>query len=428
MREPGVQSLRPCIAARPPGYEAAPVPVQPMPQDASTSPPLESEPSGAPVPPDRAAVLAALEAVRDPVSGKGLVSAGLVQGLAIGPGRAGFMLEAPAADVGRYATVREAAESALLSVAEVRRAQVVLTADGGAPGRFEVQPRRAPPPAEASARLPPEAQASLHAHKPVAQPQPVPFVHKVVAVASGKGGVGKSTVAVNLAVALARRGLRVGLMDADIYGPSVPRMLGLVGEPRVNADKKLIPLEAFGLKTVSIGFIVDEGSPMIWRGPMASSAITQFITDVVWGAPGDELDVLVIDMPPGTGDIQLTLAQKVRVDGAVIVSTPQEVALIDVRRGAGMFRKTGVPLLGVVENMAYFPDPSTGEPIPIFGRGGAQAVAIELGVPFLGEVPIDINLRKACDAGRPLVDAEPHGPSGKVFTDLAAKVRAALGA
>ena len=399
-----------------------------MPQDAPTSIPLTPPVAGAPQPPDRAAVLAALEAVRDPASGQGLVSAGLVQGLAIGPGRAGFMLEAPAAQVERYAAVREAAEAALLTVAEVRRAQVVLTADGGAPGRFEVQPRRAPPPAaETSARLPPEAQASLHAHKPMAQPQPVPFVRKVVAVASGKGGVGKSTVAVNLAVALARRGLKVGLMDADIYGPSVPRMLGLTGEPRVNADKKLIPLEAFGLKTVSIGFIVEEGSPMIWRGPMASSAITQFITDVVWGAADDELDVLVIDMPPGTGDIQLTLAQKVRVDGAVIVSTPQEVALIDVRRGAGMFRKTGVPLLGVVENMAYFPDPSTGEPIPIFGRGGAQAVAGELGVPFLGEVPIDIALRKACDAGRPLVDAEPQGASGKVFADIAAKVRSALG-
>ncbi len=400
-----------------------------MPPDAPTSTLSTSSGPAAPQPPDRAAVLAALDAVRDPASGKGLVSAGLVQGLAIGPGRAGFMLEAPAVEVERYAAVREAAEAALMTVAGVRRAQVVLTSDGGAPGRFEVQPRRATPlpVAEASGRLPPAAQASLHAQKPVAQPQPVPFVRKVVAVASGKGGVGKSTVAVNLAVALARRGLKVGLMDADIYGPSVPRMLGLVGEPRVNADKKLIPLEAYGLKTVSIGFIVDEGSPMIWRGPMASSAITQFITDVVWGSTGDELDVLVIDMPPGTGDIQLTLAQKVRVDGAVIVSTPQEVALIDVRRGAGMFRKTGVPLLGVVENMAYFADPSTGEPIPIFGRGGAQAVAGELDVPFLGEVPIDIDLRKACDAGRPLADAAPQGASGRIFADIAAKVRAALG-
>ena len=381
-------------------------------------------------PPERDAVLAALEAVLDPLTGRGLVSAGLVQGLAIGPGRAGFMLEAPAAEVGRYAAVRDAAEAALLATPEVRRTQVVLTAEGGAPGRFEVQPRRAPEaaPDPSSARLPPQAQASLHAQKPVAQPQPVPFVKRVVAVASGKGGVGKSTVAVNLAAALARSGLKVGLMDADIYGPSIPRMLGLKGEPRVNADKKLIPLDAFGLRTVSIGFIVEEGSPMIWRGPMASSAITQFITDVVWGQPGDELDVLVIDMPPGTGDIQLTLAQKVRVDGAVIVSTPQEVALIDVRRGAGMFRKTGVPILGVVENMAYFSDPSTGAPIPIFGRGGAQAVAAELDTPFLGEVPIDIELRKACDAGRPLVDQAPDSAAGRVFTDIAAKVRSAISA
>ena len=381
-----------------------------------------------PKPPDRAAVLAALDHVRDPVTGKGLAEAGLVQGLAIGPGRAGFMLEAPPGEAERYAGVRAAAEAALLNVPEVRRAQVVLTAEGDAAGRFEVQPRRAPQPQAGtrSARLPPDAQASLHAAKPVARPQSIPFVRKVIAVASGKGGVGKSTVAVNLAVALAREGLTVGLMDADIYGPSIPRMLGLSAEPRVNAEKKLIPLEAFGLKTVSIGFIVDEGSPMIWRGPMASSALTQFVTDVAWGSPGDEIDVLVVDMPPGTGDIQLTLAQKVRVDGAVIVSTPQDIALIDVRRGAGMFRKTGVPLLGVVENMAYFPDPSTGEPIPIFGRGGARAVAVELDAPFLGEVPIDIALREACDAGRPLVDAAPNSAPARVFADIAAKVRGAL--
>jgi ATP-binding protein involved in chromosome partitioning len=189
----------------------------------------------------------------------------------------------------------------------------------------------------------------------------------------------------------------------------------------------MIPLEAYGLKAVSIGFIVDEGSPMIWRGPMASSAITQFITDVQWGQPGDELDVLVVDMPPGTGDIQLTMAQKVKVDGAVIVSTPQEVALIDVRRGAGMFRKTDVPIFGVVENMAYFPDPSTGAPIAIFGRGGARAVAGELEVPFLGEVRIDVALREACDAGRPLVDADPTGEVAQVFASVADQVAKALG-
>ncbi len=391
-----------------------------MPPD--LSPPTAAAPAtnGAPKPPDRAAVLAALEGVRDPTSGLGLVAAGLVQGLAIGPGRVGFMLEAPAGQVERYAGVRQDAEAALRSIPGVLRAQVVLTAEGAEPGRFEVQPRRVAPGADAVPGAP--------TPKPAPQPQPIPFVRRVVAVASGKGGVGKSTIAVNLAVALARAGLKVGLMDADIYGPSVPRMLGLRGEPKVDADKKLIPLTAYGLKVVSIGFIVEEGSPMIWRGPMASSALTQFVTDVRWGGPGEELDVLVIDMPPGTGDIQLTLAQKVRVDGAVIVSTPQEVALIDVRRGAGMFRKTGVPLLGVVENMAYFPDPSTGAPIPIFGRGGAQAVAGELKVPFLGEVPIDIALREACDAGHPLADSAPGGPAGRIFAAIAAQVRLAIGA
>ena len=388
-------------------------------------------PSDIPVLPDREQVLAALSHVRDPKSGKSLVEAGLVMGLAIGPGRAGFMLEVAAVDIGLYTPVSDAAEKALLNVPGVERAQVVLTTDDapGAPApseayRVEARARPAAPPQAPQAG---GGHGHGHPHKPAPRPQAVPFVKHVVAVASGKGGVGKSTVAVNLAAALARRGLKVGLMDADIYGPSVPRMLGLNQQPRLTEDKKMIPLEAYGLKAVSIGFIVDEGSPMIWRGPMASSAITQFITDVQWGQPGDELDVLVVDMPPGTGDIQLTMAQKVKVDGAVIVSTPQEVALIDVRRGAGMFRKTDVPIFGVVENMAYFPDPSTGAPIAIFGRGGARAVAGELGVPFLGEVRIDVALREACDAGRPLVDADPTGEVAQVFASVADRVAKALG-
>jgi ATP-binding protein involved in chromosome partitioning len=381
--------------------------------------PEDAQPS-APAVPDRAEVLAALDAVVDPRTGKGLVAAGLVQGLALGPGRAGFMLEAPAGEVERFQPLRAAAEAALASVTHVRRAQVVLTANAGGGGRFEVQPRRAAPASD------PAQNPAPPAPRAVPTPQPIPFVRKVIAVASGKGGVGKSTVAVNLAVALARAGLKVGLLDADIYGPSAPRMLGLSEEPKVGPDKKLIPLIAYGLKVVSIGLIVEEASPMIWRGPMASSAVTQFLTDVAWGAAGEELDVLVIDMPPGTGDIQLTLAQKLRMDGAVIVSTPQEVALIDVRRGAGMFRKTGVPLLGVVENMAYFPDPTTGAPIEIFGRGGARGVAAELGVPFLGEVPIDIALRQGGDDGRPLVHTAPDSATARVFADIAEAVRAAI--
>ncbi len=395
-----------------------------------------SDPS-TPAPPDRAAVLAALDRLQDPLTGKGLVSAGLVQGLVVAPGRAGFMLEAPAGEVARYMAVRDAAEAALRALPGVERAQVVMTADGAggsaepAPGTVRVRRTAELPPEARSAPPPPSPSPPSpgHGHGKASpmNPQPVPHVGHVIAVASGKGGVGKSTVAVNLAVALAQSGLGVGLLDADVYGPSVPRMLGLTAEPEVGPDKKLVPLRAWGLKAVSIGFIVGEGSPMIWRGPMASSAVTQLFNDVAWGDAAEPLDVLVADMPPGTGDIQLTLAQKVRLSGAVIVSTPQEVALIDVRRGISMFEKTGVTILGVVENMAYFPDPSTGAPIEIFGRGGARATARQFGAPFLGEVPIDIALRQACDAGRPLVAMDPDGATAKVFTDMARQVREKLG-
>jgi len=357
--------------------------------------------------PDRAAVLKALDAILDPVSGQGLVAAGLVHGLALRPGRAGFMLEVPPEDAARYQPVRDAAEAALGAVDGVTQAQVVLTAPS--PGA----PPRAPAPA-----APPRTAATA--------PMKPAHVRRVIAVASGKGGVGKSTVAVNLAAAFAAMGYRTGLLDADVYGPSLPRMLGLGGEPKVGPDKKLIPLEAFGLKAVSIGLLVKEGAPMIWRGPMASSAITQLLNDVAWGTEDEPLDLLVIDMPPGTGDVQLTLAQRVTLDGAVIVSTPQEVALIDVRRGAAMFAKTATPILGVVENMAYFPHPTTGAPIEIFGRGGARGVAEEIGAPFLGEIPIDIALRQSGDAGTPILAAAPDGPSARVFIEIAAKVAARL--
>jgi ATP-binding protein involved in chromosome partitioning len=256
---------------------------------------------------------------------------------------------------------------------------------------------------------------------------PLAHVRKVIAVASGKGGVGKSTVAVNLACALAARGLAAGLLDADIYGPSAPKMLGIDEQPRFE-DGKLVPLQAWGLKVMSIGFIVDEGAPMIWRGPMASSAVRQMIEDVHWGEEGASLDVLIVDLPPGTGDIHLTLVQKLAVDGVVIVSTPQEIALIDARRAAAMFGKMTppVPILGVVENMAYFADPAGGSPIPIFGQGGARREAARLGVPFLGEVPIDIALREGADAGAPLTAAQPDSPTARVFLEMAEKLAPAL--
>jgi ATP-binding protein involved in chromosome partitioning len=288
----------------------------------------------------------------------------------------------------------------------VLKAQVVLTAaaKGGV-----TRVRK-------SARVPDDPRTD-----PAGKPPPAPFEHvrRVIAVVSGKGGVGKSTVAVNLACAFAALGLKTGLLDCDVYGPSAPRMMGVDAEP-VFEDGKLTPLTAHGLRLMSIGFMVDEGRAMIWRGPMVSSAVRQMIKDVRWGTPGDELDMLVVDMPPGTGDIQLTLFHDFKIDGAVIVSTPQEIALIDARRAAAMLDKLGTPVLGVIENMAYFPDPSTGARIPIFGEGGAKAEAVKLRVPLLAEIPIDIALRQGGDEGLPLVVSDPDGTVARAFKDAAA--------
>ena len=352
----------------------------------------------------------ALDRIADPASGHGLVTAGLVQGLVVRNGRAGFMLEVPASVVASYAPVREAAEKALAGLPGVEQAQVVLTAQAaegatrvrkGAKISEDPQARMAPPPG---------------AEKPN-------HVRHVIAVASGKGGVGKSTVSTNLAVAFAGMGLRVGLLDADIYGPSAPKMMGVDGDPLFE-NEKLQPLEAHGVKLMSIGFIVDEGKAMIWRGPMASSAVRQMIHDVAWGSETQPLDVLVVDLPPGTGDVQLTLVQKLRIDGAVLVTTPQEIALIDARRAASMFEKTATPILGLIENMAFFTNPATGEPIEIFGRGGAAREAETLGVPLLAEIPIDIALREGGDAGRP---AAADSAAGAALGGAAQKVRQLLG-
>jgi ATP-binding protein involved in chromosome partitioning len=246
----------------------------------------------------------------------------------------------------------------------------------------------------------------------------IPGIGAIVAVASGKGGVGKSTTALNLALGLRDLNLRVGVLDADIYGPSMPRLTGIREKPQLNDAKHMIPIGRFGLAIMSIGFLVDEDTPMIWRGPMVMSAITQMLREVEWGT----LDVLVVDMPPGTGDAQLTLAQQVPLKGAIIVSTPQDLALIDARRGLAMFTRVNVPVLGIVENMSYFQCPHCGTRSDIFGHGGARHEAEKLGVPFLGEVPLHMAIRETSDSGAPLVDSAPGSEHAAIYRAIASQV------
>ncbi|MEP2461248.1 MAG: Mrp/NBP35 family ATP-binding protein, partial [Nitratireductor sp.] len=281
-------------------------------------------------------------------------------------------------------------------------------------------PRPAPPPqAQRPAAAPQGAPAGRQPGK-----REVPGIGAIIAVASGKGGVGKSTTAVNLALALGAAGKRVGLLDADIYGPSMPRLLGISGKPETVDGKILKPMEKYGLKVMSIGFLVEEETPMIWRGPMVVSALTQMLREVAWG----ELDILVVDMPPGTGDAQLTMAQQVPLAGAVIVSTPQDLALIDARKGLNMFRRVDVPVLGIVENMSYFIAPDTGKRYDIFGHGGAEAEAGRLGVPFLGAVPLEMAIRETSDAGTPVVASDPQGVHAEKYRAIAEAVLAGLSA
>jgi ATP-binding protein involved in chromosome partitioning len=367
-------------------------------------------------------VLEALKRIKGPDLNEDIVSLGLVSEVVIHKGKVYFAIQIDPARAGELEGLRRAAEKVVQALPGVEAATVTLTADrepgaarpsggNGAGGR-----PHAPQGAGAAFPRPGAAQAARH------RGGAIPGVANIVAVASGKGGVGKSTTAVNLALGLAARGLKVGVLDADIYGPSMPRLLGLKGRPQQVAGDKLAPMEAYGLKVMSMGFLVDEETPMIWRGPMVMSALSQMLKDVAWG----ELDVLVVDMPPGTGDAQLTMAQQVPLAGAIIVSTPQDLALIDARKGLSMFQKVDVPVLGLVENMSTFICPYCGERSDIFAHGGAKAEAERLGVPFLGEVPLTIAIRQTSDEGRPVVVSEPSSPAAAAYREIAARAWAEL--
>ncbi|GLK81300.1 Mrp/NBP35 family ATP-binding protein [Methylopila turkensis] len=357
----------------------------------------------------------ALGAVPAPDGAGSLAESTALSAISISGGRVIFAIETSPERAGALESVRKAAEAAVRALPGVSDVLVALTADrpaGSAPAPRPASPmaarggRAAPPGA-----TPPPARPAGGAEMRGAG---VPGVRHIIAVASGKGGVGKSTTAANLALALKRQGLRVGLMDADVYGPSVPTLFALHEKPEVE-DKMMKPLQAHGLKIMSIGFLVDEGTAMIWRGPMVMSALTQMLTEVSWG----ELDVLVVDMPPGTGDAQLTMAQRVRLSGAVIVSTPQDLALADARRGVAMFQKVDVPILGIVENMSYYCCPNCGHRADLFGHGGARAEAQRMGAPFLGEIPLAIEIREGADAGAPIVAFAPDSEHAQAYARIA---------
>jgi ATP-binding protein involved in chromosome partitioning len=344
-----------------------------------------------------AAVTKALTAVKDPASGQDVVAAGMVQGLVVRDGMVHFALQVAREAAASMEPVRAAAEAAARAVPGVISATAVLTAH-----RAEAAPAARP----ATPRGP-------------AGPGPMLLsdVRAIIAVASGKGGVGKSTTAVNLAVALAADGLKVGLLDADIYGPSLPQMLGTRERPR-SEGQRIIPLSRWGLKAMSIGFLVDEETPMIWRGPMVMGALEQMMGQVAWGP----LDVMIVDMPPGTGDAQLTMSQRVPLAGAVIVSTPQDVALLDARRGVRMFEKVNVPVLGLIENMSFFCCPNCNHRSDIFSHGGAKREAERLGVEFLGELPLKLEIRELADAGTPIVMARPDSDEAQTYRRIARRV------
>jgi len=347
-------------------------------------------------------VLEMLQKVKGPDQDDDIVSLGLVSPIVINKGKVYFAISVEPGRAKELEPMREAAEEIVGRIDGVKSVAVTLTADRES--------------GEASSDQPPAGGPGAPGSGGTGGQIPMPNIGSIIAVASGKGGVGKSTTAINLALAFQANGLKTGILDADIYGPSLPRLVGLQGQnPEAAEDDKIKPMKAFGMEVMSIGFLVEEDAPMIWRGPMVMSALTQMLQFVTWG----ELDVLVVDMPPGTGDAQLTMSQAVPLAGAVIVSTPQDLALIDARKGLNMFKQVKVPVLGIVENMSYFQCPSCGERSDIFGHGGAKAEAEKIGAPFLGEIPLHMDIREKSDAGQPVVVSDPEGPHAEIYRHIA---------
>ena len=371
--------------------------------------------------PSQEDVVAALAGLTGPDGRTPLPQSGALGGVVVREDRVFVSLEVEASRAAEAEPLRAAVERTVSGLPGVGRAFVTLTSQSKGKAGPAPQPHAHDHSHHGHSHAPaapapgPKAQAARAA-------QGIPGVKTIIAVASGKGGVGKSTTSANLALALRNLGNRVAVLDADIYGPSMPRLFGLKQKPEVIEGKTMRPLEAFGLKIMSIGFLVEEETPMIWRGPMVMSAITQMLREVAWG----DVDIMIVDMPPGTGDAQLTMAQSVPLAGSVIVSTPQDLALIDARRGIAMFRRTEVPILGIVENMSTFVCPHCGTKTDIFSHGGARHEAERLGVPYLGEVPLALPIRETSDAGRPIVVADPQGPHALAYMDIARRLLATL--
>lgn len=366
--------------------------------------------------PSQQDVVAALAEIMGPDGRTPLPQSGVLGGVVVREDRVFVSLELDAPLAAEAEPLRVSVERTVSRLPGVGKAFVTLTSQSKGPSTAKAGPAPQPHSHPHNGPAPgPKAQAARTA-------QTIPGVKTIIAVASGKGGVGKSTTSANLALALRNLGHRVAVLDADIYGPSMPRLFGLKQKPEVIEGKTMRPLEAFGLKVMSIGFLVEEETPMIWRGPMVMSAITQMLREVAWG----DVDIMIVDMPPGTGDAQLTMAQSVPLAGSVIVSTPQDLALIDARRGIAMFRRTEVPILGIVENMSTFVCPHCGTKTDIFSHGGARHEAERLGVPYLGEVPLALPIRETSDAGRPIVVADPQGPHAQAYTEIARRLLATL--